>query len=247
MSNEYIVQTKRVGKYEIRIKYDMDARSYMDPAEEFDPFEILYTSTHYTLGTSWVGSGEEIEEYAKEIEEEGGLVLPVFAHIHGGVSMSTGSFGDPWDSGQSGVIVLSKEDWDKHFPGYEKEFLYESMSATVKTFGKWANGEVYEWVIVDRITGDEVDTCGGFFSMKEAMAHAVSEATARAREDATAPDALCKSTMITTSTRYDIRGKFVRVRTYAENGDEVDTNYKLKEGADILAFLKDNLERVSHE
>lgn len=242
MSNEYIVQTKRVGKYEIQIKYDTDAGSYMDPSEEFAPFEILYTSTRYKLGTRQVSSSEDIEEYAKEIEEEGGLVLPVFAHIHGGVSMSTGSSGD-----QSGVIVLSKEDWDKHFPGYEKEFLYESMSATVKTFGKWANGEVYEWVIVDRITGDEVDTCGGFFSMKEAMAHAVSEATARAREDATAPDALCKSTMITTSTRYDIRGKFVRVRTYAENGDEVDTNYKLKEGADILAFLKDNLERVSHE
>ena len=247
MNNEYIIERKRVGKYEIRIKYDMDARSYMDPAEEFDPFEILYTSTHYTLGTRHMGSGEDIEEYAKEIEEEGGLVLPVFAYIHGGVSMSTGSFGDPWDSGQSGVIVLSKEDWDKHFPGYEKERIYEAMSATVKTFGKWANGEVYYFEIVDRITGDEVDTCGGFFSMKEAMAHAVSEVTARTKRDATGPDALRKSIIFTDGARYDIRGNFVRVRTYAENGDEVDTNYKLKEGADILAFLKDNLERISHE
>lgn len=243
MSNKYFIDKKRIGKYEIRIGYDTDAGSYMDPAELSAPFEILYTNTRYPLGTRWMGS-EELSEYTKEIVEGGGLVLPVFAHFHSGVSLSTGSFGDPWDFGKSGDIVLSKEDWDEHFPGYEKEHLLEAMSATVDTHNKWVNGEVYYFEIVDRITGDEVDTCGGFFSRKEAMAHAASDVTARTRRDATAPDALCKSTMITTSTRYDIRGNFVRVRTYAENGDEVDTSYKLKEGADILAFLKDNLEEV---
>lgn len=246
MSNEYIVQTKRVGKYEIQIRYDMDARSYMDPAEEFGPFEILYTSTHYTLGTRHMGSGEDIEEYAKEIEEEGGLVLPVYAYVHGGVALSTGSFGCPWDSGQSGAIVLSKEDWDKHFPGYEKERLYDVMSSIVDTFGKFLDGEVYEWYIVDLPTGDLVESCGGYFDEEEAMKDAESVAAHLIKKDERTKESFKGGTLSTSEAQYILTGDSVRVISYTEDGQKT-TNYKLKEGADILAFLKDNLERVSHE
>lgn len=246
MSKKYLIDKKRIGKYEIRLWYDMDARSYMDPAEEFGPFEILYTSTRYTLGTSWVGSSEDIEEYAKEIEEDGGLVLPVFAHIHGGVSMSTGRFGDPWDSGQSGVIVLSKEDWDKHFPGYEKERLYEVMSSTVEAFGKFVNGEVYKWDIMDLPMGYIVDSCDGYFDKEEAMKDAESVASHIIKEDEGTKEFFTAGTLSTSEARYFLTRDSVRVIFYTEDGQKT-TKYKLKEGADILAFLKDNLEEVRDE
>lgn len=243
MTDDYIIEKKRIGKYEIQIRYDMDAGSYMDPAEEFAPFEILYTSTRYTLGTCRVGCVEDIEEYSKEIEEEGGLVLPVYAYIHGGVSMSTVSFVDSWDSGQSGVIVLSKEDWDKHFPGYEKERLYETMGATVDTYGKWANGEVYEWVIVDLPTGDFVESCCGYFDLKHAMKDAEDTAARLVRRDEGTKESFKEGTLSTSKARYILMKDSVRVISYTEDGEKT-VKYKLKEGADILAFLKDNLEEV---
>lgn len=245
MSNDYIIERKRIGKYEIQIRYDMDAGSYMDPAEEFAPFEILYTSTRYNLGTRRMDS-EELSEYAKEIVEGGGLVLPVFAHIHGSVSMSTGRFGDPWDSGQSGVIVLPKEDWDEYFPDYEKERLYETMSATVDTYGKWADGEVYEWVIVDLPTGDIVDSCCGFFGQEHAMEDAEVTAARLVRRDEGTKESFKEGTLSTSKARYILTEDSVRVISYTEDGEKT-TKYKLKEGVDILSFLKDNnLERVSH-
>lgn len=246
MTDDYIIEKKRIGKYEIQIRYDMDAGSYMDPAEEFAPFEILYTSTRYTLGTCRVGCVEDIEEYSKEIEEEGGLVLPAYAHIHGGVSMSTGSFGDPWDSGQSGVIVLSKEDWDEHFPGYEKERLHEVMSATVRRYGKWVDGEVYKWTIVDLPTGDIVDSYGGFFYEEHAMEDAESTAAHLIKKDKETKETFKEGTLSTSEARYLLMKDSVRVISYTEDGEKI-TNYKLKEGADILAFLKDNLEEVRDE
>lgn len=40
---------------------------------------------------------------------EHAVVLPLYLYDHGGITMNTGGFSDPWDSGQVGFIFVSKE------------------------------------------------------------------------------------------------------------------------------------------
>jgi hypothetical protein len=61
----------------------------------------------YNLGD--VQPKEDPAEWLKENAPEGSVVLPLYLMDHSGISISTGSFGDRWDSGQVGWIVATPE------------------------------------------------------------------------------------------------------------------------------------------
>ena len=113
----------------------------------------------------------------------GGVCLPVFKYEHGGVAYSTGSFSDPWDSGQVGFIYTTAEDIARTGPvDGDVEFMakYHAgktlvevvtsiLQAEVEEYSKWANGECFGYVLSEW-TGnydgedryEEIDTCWGF-------------------------------------------------------------------------------------
>ena len=51
----------------------------------------------------------EIEAMIQATLNEHYVILPLYLFDHSGISISTGSFHDPWDSGQVGFIYASKE------------------------------------------------------------------------------------------------------------------------------------------
>ena len=51
-----------------------------------------------------------VEEKWKWRERNGIIYLPLYIYEHGGITMSTGGFSCPWDSGQAGWIYTTKED-----------------------------------------------------------------------------------------------------------------------------------------
>lgn len=99
-------------------------------------------------------------------------VLPLYLLDHSGLSMSTGSFKDPWDSGQVGWIYMSK---DKA----AKEGITDPpalLRSEVAEYDQYLTGDVWGYEITDA-DGHHLDSCWGFYGLD----HCKEEATESAK------------------------------------------------------------------
>lgn len=117
----------------------------------------------------------DLNDYLTELKDRGTefVSVPLYAYVHSGITISTGSFGNPWDSGCFGVAICTKEqvgdvygydiDWQQH-----AEDIIESE---IETYDKFLTGEMYvystyfycketkKWTLED--------ISGGFYSNDE--------------------------------------------------------------------------------
>lgn len=109
------------------------------------------------------------------------IALPLFLYEHSGITMSTISFNDRWDSGQVGWIytdketVLSQRDKFQNSKGNLikitkhnwKEAAYQFLKGEVKEYDMYLQGDVYGIVIEEYDSDleefDEIDSCWGFY------------------------------------------------------------------------------------
>lgn len=107
------------------------------------------------------------------------IFLPLYLYDHSGITMSTGRFSCPWDSGQVGWIYCSKkrakEEWlNSHgIAGYEEQ-ARKYMTQEVQTYDNYLTGNVYGYVVSKNVSlpgsseeeleaeWEEVDACWGF-------------------------------------------------------------------------------------
>jgi hypothetical protein len=116
------------------------------------------------------------------------LMLPLYLFDHSGISMSTGSFGDPWDSGQVGWIYMDRktaiENWGKaKLTKAVRAQALESLKSEVEVYDQFLTGDVYGYVVEDE-DGAEVDSCWGFFGLDYCRAEAVSAADSHLAREA---------------------------------------------------------------
>ena len=161
----------------IRLIQDEDASN---PREDENVGEILYTSHRYTLGDKRVDA-EVIREIADNPKN---IWLPVYAYIHGGTRLSTGSFRGraphaDWDSGQCGIIWCSKDravkEWGKKVCTKQViEQAEKCLQGEVETYNQWINGEVVGYEVEGPVCED---SCWGFYpDEKGDYEYAISEA-----------------------------------------------------------------------
>lgn len=102
---------------------------------------------------------------------EGTVILPLHLYDHGGITMSVGAFGDPWDSGQVGWIYATPDKIRDSFGNFNSEIVERSLRREVEVYASYLEGDVWRFT-VERVTkcshcGSEsveiVDNCGGFF------------------------------------------------------------------------------------
>lgn len=94
------------------------------------------------------------------------VMLPLYLYDHSGITMSTSSFCDRWDSGQVGWIYA---DYSKIKKEYGVETVTETeiqkavsvLEGEVKTYDRYLTGEVYGIVIYK--FDEETDSCWGFY------------------------------------------------------------------------------------
>ena len=93
------------------------------------------------------------------------IMLPLYLYDHSGITMNTGGFSCPWDSGQVGYIYVTMEDARKEWSGTDEEIRAKALTcleAEVKVYDQYLTGDVYGYIIEDD-DGEIVDSCWGFY------------------------------------------------------------------------------------
>lgn len=107
---------------------------------------------------------DDAKQWAFDVLHKTHLILPVYLYDHSGVMYKTAPFSCPWDSGQVGFIYVSHADIQKEYGAVNDETLGKAaqvLTAEVKEYSMWANGECYGYVCKDE-GGGELNSCWGF-------------------------------------------------------------------------------------
>ena len=99
---------------------------------------------------------------------------PINMYDHSGITVSLGSFADPWDSGVGAIAVVTREQAKKNFPDAKddeelKSRAYECLKGEVESYDQYLRGDVYGYVC-ENADGKETDSCWGFYETPEEVA-----------------------------------------------------------------------------
>jgi hypothetical protein len=136
-------------------------------------------STDLPLNTNDVYLKDKILEYMtignlRHFAEQHNIIIPLYLYDHSGITISTGDFNDPWDSGQVGWIYASYEDIVKEYGDTSPKNIDKArklLIAETKTYNYYLRSECYGYKIYEN--DEEIDSCWGFLGdfdeAKEAM------------------------------------------------------------------------------
>lgn len=162
-----VVETKEYKGYTIKIVPDDDPEN---PVRDWDGLmgEMICWHRNYDLGNKHdFANPQDFLEYVKD-NKEVVAYLPLFLYDHSGITMSTGAFHCPWDSGQVGWIYATRKEVrekygnDIRFTKKMVERVTEDLENTVKVYDDYITGAVYGF-IVENSEGEEIDSCWGFY------------------------------------------------------------------------------------
>jgi hypothetical protein len=126
-------------------------------------------NTHwYNQESRWVGMANAyLKKRYEQVFNDNYVLLPLYMYDHGNVSLSTGSFSCPWDSGQVGYVYVSKEDVITEYGDWTAETVAKAtkcLEGEVETYSQYINGDVYGYIIKNEEL-EEIDdgSCWGFY------------------------------------------------------------------------------------
>lgn len=153
----------------------------MSPMEWDNAGHIVCFHRNYNLGDKNHGfsSPEDFIDYLKTKEGKEAIVLPVYAYEHGNITIKTGPFSCPWDSGQIGWIYCTKQEakkeWGINLDGKDpnrgkgtrnyRKACEKYLKARINEYDQYLTGDVYGYIIEDS-HGNELDSCWGFYGME---------------------------------------------------------------------------------
>ncbi len=114
-----------------------------------------------------------INELVEKALLEGYVMLPLYLYDHSDITMSTGQFSCPWDSGQVGWIICDNETIKREFNG-DRDLAEKHLRCEVSTYDEYLTGNVYGFIVeetdefdefdeLDWDNCDELDSCWGFY------------------------------------------------------------------------------------
>lgn len=178
--------TYAVGNAKIHIRRDSDP---LNPRTEWDNAWTWYSnsSRHFfdrengkalTLSDILPDDYRD-EDHLNETLDEAVLrnnhelldAVKIYMYEHSGVTVSLGSFSDPWDSGVGAVAVITRKKAEECWPDLKgddeklKEAAYNCLKSEVETFDRYLQNEVYGYVVESE--DGEGDSCWGFYEDPE--------------------------------------------------------------------------------
>lgn len=179
------IEKRDVGNYRIKIYPDTEP---CNPRNDDNLGKMICFRKTSSLGDKHdyvhgdYSSWDEMEQAILR-NEKGGVIIPLFVLEHGGMTMSTSSFNDPWDSGQVGFIIATnpaiRENWGiKNVTKKWREQAKKIILAEVEEYDQYLTGDVFGYKIFNLKKngkkGDEVDCVWNFFGRECCMDEAVS-------------------------------------------------------------------------
>ncbi len=197
-----------MAKYKLVIEQDSDG---MSPREWDNLGTMACWHTGYTLGDEqpdespvdhrmrlveildlipesyyddWGNISDGNLEVIDRLFDEHYIALDLYLYDHSGITMNTGGFSCPWDSGQVGFIYISREQvrkcygWERISKKREQE-IRDCLESEVKIYDQYLTGDMYggtlykypvahktldnvnEQLDIDDL--EETDSCWGFF------------------------------------------------------------------------------------
>ena len=139
------------------------------------------------------GARIKLEERIQEEFDKQFISLPLHLYDHSGLTMSTGGFSCPWDSGQVGFIYISRakvreEFHIKRVTRFWEERIAGYLKGEVETYDQYLTGDVWGFRLYEVPEGvdpgelseeevealEEVESCYGFFGEDAAREEAKS-------------------------------------------------------------------------
>jgi hypothetical protein len=168
------------GDKTVRISYDEDPPN---PRTEWDNLGVMAAfHNRYSLGDKnpgvrsedFGGWGEMRAYIEKDLDAP--LVIPLYLHDHGGITIATKPFGDPWDSGQVGFIYITRDRLQKEYgkKTITKKTLDQArkvLEGEVETYDDYLTGQVYSFVVEDE-GRNEIDSLHGIYGFEHARQEA---------------------------------------------------------------------------
>lgn len=155
----------------IKTSNDKEFRMYKDTDSEsprnWDNLCTLILFGRYKLmgDTHQMNKYMSIEEILKKMDAV--TIQPIYAYIHGGISISLTPFNCKWDSGILGFALITKEAIRENY-GIKRvtkkyvEKAQEQIAGEVETLNQWINDDVYGFDITDS-EGVLNEGCYGFY------------------------------------------------------------------------------------
>jgi hypothetical protein len=154
----------------IKIYIDEDPDN---PRECYDNFgKMVCFHRRYSIGDKHdFKTPEDFEAFVKS--EKGIAVLPIYAYIHSGITIKTGSFSDPWDSGQIGWIYATAQTiretyMVKRITKKIRAKAIELLDLEVKQYDNYLTMPSYYFVVEDE-DGEEVERFYGFEDVDDCL------------------------------------------------------------------------------
>ena len=171
-----------------------------DPVETLEDIlcenDVTFESDHYHLKTN-----EDHMDYLFEKLDKIAFSLPLYLYDHSGITMNTGGFSCPWDSGQVGFIYVTKEavrkEWKvKRISPKLRKQIYRNLKSEVETYDQYLTGDVYGFICEDPEGYVDEDSCWGFYGYKDCLDEARSIATWMHKEKIKAKIDLGKASLL---------------------------------------------------
>ena len=100
------------------------------------------------------------------------VILPLYLYDHSGITMNTGGFSDPWDSGQVGWIYAAKDEILSEYGGknltqQKREKAAQVLEGEVELYDHYLCGDCYGFELYK--SGEMIDSCWGFLGGYESI------------------------------------------------------------------------------
>lgn len=165
------LRTVAVGQHTVTIYQDPNPEN---PRKMMDPLGTFAVKANRHFSGDRDATQDEVRALLADPKN---VALPVYALVHGGVSLSTSPFSCPWDSGMCGVIFLPWE--TAKAQGFKsRKAASAALASEIETYSAWLEGAVFGYEVTDP-HGDHMDSCWGFYG--PGVDYCVEEGTAVAR------------------------------------------------------------------
>lgn len=169
------IHEEKVGN--LTLKVLQDDHCECDPRECENLGVMACFHGRYTLGDDVTNINKHCAHYFHDAsafrefsEHNKPIMLPLYLYDHSGITMSTGPFGCPWDSGQVGWIFCSLDKACREYsvkrvtPTIRRKVL-SVLEAEVRVYDEHIQGNCFGVVIEDD-SGNLLESCWGYHGYK---------------------------------------------------------------------------------